>query len=270
MGNKRWLLVLVGLMVFVLFGVNRDCLAEDDLRADLKQAQLEIQQLRAELTELKKSSSWQYKAELEQAVSEVPAMAKDEAASGGLDLPAGWSIKPYGYFKFDMIYDDSAMVNGNFIKWVSSEENRNRADDKFTVTARQTRLGTKIFAPNIGDAKVMGRFEVDFYNPATSTTNEYKSTPMMRHAYGQVTGNDWSLLFGQTSDIISPLFPNTLNYTVGWWAGNMGYRHPQLRLSKWWECPDGCQFKRLCRVKSAMTMVLQALMTGRITARRPF
>ena len=96
----------------------------------------------------------------------------------------------------------------------------------------------KVFAPDIGDLKVMGRFEFDFYNPVTTGTNENKSTPQMRHAYGQVTGTDWSLLFGQTSDLISPLFPNTLNYTVGWFGGNMGYRHPQLRVTKWWDCPE--------------------------------
>ena len=40
------------------------------------------------------------------------------------------------------------------------------------------------------------------------------------------------MLAGQTSDVISPLNPTTLNYVVAWWSGNIGYRRPQVRLSR--------------------------------------
>ena len=32
--------------------------------------------------------------------------------------------------------------------------------------------------------------------------------------------------------MISPLNPSTLNYSVQWWAGNIGYRRPQIRFTK--------------------------------------
>jgi hypothetical protein len=56
----------------------------------------------------------------------------------------------------------------------------------------------------------------------------------MRHAYLTL---DWpksqfSILAGQSWDIISPLNPNTLNYPVLWDAGNIGYRRPQIRFTK--------------------------------------
>ncbi|MBN1766711.1 MAG: hypothetical protein JW860_15760 [Sedimentisphaerales bacterium] len=208
---------------------------EDDLRAELNQALEEIQQLRVELNELKQNSSWQYQQELTKMVDEMPAAAKDEGESG-LIMPAGWKIQPYGYFKFDLNYDDSASNAGDYLIWVEPENSTTRSDGRISTTARQTRLGAKVFAPDIGDMKVMGRVEIDFYNPEVNVEN--KSTPQMRHAYGQISGADWSLLFGQTSDIISPLVPNTLNYTVGWFGGNIGYRHPQLQFSKWWTCPE--------------------------------
>jgi hypothetical protein len=57
---------------------------------------------------------------------------------------------------------------------------------------------------------------------------------MMRHAYlnFEWPQDKFSILAGQTSDVISPLWPDTLNYTVGWWTGNIGYRRPQIRLTK--------------------------------------
>jgi hypothetical protein len=56
----------------------------------------------------------------------------------------------------------------------------------------------------------------------------------MRHAYVTLEWpkSKFSILAGQTSDIISPLTPNTLNYTVLWDAGNIGYRRPQIRLTQ--------------------------------------
>jgi len=244
MNSKRWF-ILLGMALAVLSA--NTLLAADnieDIRTELNKAREEIQQLRSELDELKNQSTWKYQAELNQALKSAPAAAKEEAG-GVLKLPAGWSIQPYGYFKFDMSYDDSAVngAGGDYIISVKPENNTTRGDDAFSITVRQTRLGTKIFAPNIGDLKVMGRVEIDFYNPVTDARNENKSTPQMRHAYGELTGNDWSVIFGQTSDVVSPLNPSTLNYTVGWFGGNTGYRHPQLRFTKWWACANDSQFK---------------------------
>ena len=72
--------------------------------------------------------------------------------------------------------------------------------------------------------------EVDFYGVGTETSPE----PRMRHAYMNL---EWpkqrlSVLAGQTWDVISPLNPGTLNYTVQWWGGNIGMRRPQVRVTK--------------------------------------
>ena len=45
-------------------------------------------------------------------------------------------------------------------------------------------------------------------------------------------GSTFTILGGQTWDVISPLNPRSLNYSVYWWAGNIGYRRPQVRLTK--------------------------------------
>ena len=56
--------------------------------------------------------------DLGQALSEVPSASKD-GGSGGLILGEGWSIKPYGYIKLDMVYDDSGVGGGSgeFCSW---------------------------------------------------------------------------------------------------------------------------------------------------------
>ena len=217
---------------------------EADLRLLLDEARQEIRQLRTEVDELKQGPDGAYRRELGAALSQVdvPAAAADQD-SGSFKLPAGWTFKPYGYIKGDISYDDSAVTgdNGNYVVWVNSENDQTRSDDRFSVTARETRLGFDITAPDYGDLKISGRAEIDFENTVPAT-NENKGSVQLRHAYGQLLAEDWSLLFGQASDVVSPLVPTTLNYTVGWFAGNLGYRHPQLRFSKWWQCPDEGKF----------------------------
>jgi hypothetical protein len=144
-----------------------------------------------------------------------------------------WSnldIQLYGYLKFDAAYDTSRIENGNYAQWVESE-NPNNNDDQFNMTANQSRFGMKINGPDGEAMKTSGRVEVDFYGGGTA---ENKAHLMMRHAYMKL---DWpesrfNIIAGQTSDVISPLLPSTVNYSVCWWTGNIGYRRPQIRLTK--------------------------------------
>ena len=158
-------------------------------------------------------------------------MQQSGASMDTLPRPV-WSnldIQLYGYLKLDSAYDTSRIENGNYAKWVVSEST-NDNDDQFNMTANQTRLGMLINGPDNGDMKTSGRVEVDFYGGGS----ENKAYLMMRHAYLKL---DWpksrfNIIAGQTSDVISPLYPSTINYSVGWWTGNIGYRRPQIRLTK--------------------------------------
>ena len=142
---------------------------------------------------------------------------------------ADLDIQLYGYIKGDASYDSARSYPGNYILWVNSSTTND--DGKgFNLTANQTRFGVRINGPDDGNVKSSGLVEIDFYGSAP----ENKASPMMRHAYLNIEWpkDRFSILAGQTSDVISPLWPDTLNYTVMWDAGNIGYRRPQIRLTK--------------------------------------
>ena len=46
---------------------------------------------------------------------------------------------------------------------------------------------------------------------------------------------------GQHWDVISPLFPGTLNYSVGWTGGNIGFRRAQIRFERYLYPVDSIQ-----------------------------
>jgi len=143
-----------------------------------------------------------------------------------------WSdidVQLYGILRLDSSYDTSQVEPGNYIKWVKSEKD-NKNDNQFDMTANQSRLGLKINGPEDDQLKTSGLLEVDFYGLG----EENKATIKMRHGYLKLEWpNDrFDIIAGQTWDVISPLNPYTLNDTVMWYAGNIGYRRPQLRLTK--------------------------------------
>ena len=94
------------------------------------------------------------------------------------------------------------------------------------MTSRQTRLGADLYYEELEKTIVSARFEFDFYGGGA----ENKNLPMLRHAYFKVNFGKYYFLAGQTSDIFSPLLPTTVNYTVLWNCGDIGYRHPQIQF----------------------------------------
>ena len=212
----------VRLAVVALVGLNMltnggaGCLAADSASLADENAKLQqrVDQLDKQLQEIKKTVA-------ERAVSADTPVRKP--------VWSNLDIQLYGYLKLDAAYDSSRIDNGNYAKWVE-RENTNSNDDQFNMTANETRLGMLINGPDDPILKASGRVETDFYGGG----DENKAHLMMRHAYLKL---DWpadrfSILAGQTSDVVSPLFPSTVNYSVGWWTGNIGYRRPQIRLTK--------------------------------------
>lgn len=220
------------------------CLADAGTNAAAENTELKarIEKLEKELADLKEIVNRQEEARakeannveqrtssIEQQLSKTKAEPNKGIALDKIPVVSGLEVQIYGRLKVDAVSDTSRMDVGNYAKWVRPDRGNNNRS-QFDMTANESRLGMWIYGPKDEEVKTSGRVEIDFYGGGS----ENKSNPMMRHAYLNL---DWpkdkfSILAGQTSDVISPLFPDTLNYSVGWWVGNIGYRRPQIRLTK--------------------------------------
>ena len=214
-------LVLVALITGTSYAANDSDQSQEN--AELKQ---KLEQLDKEVKELKKIVENQ---------TDTPTDSSEKKF-----VWSSLDIQLYGKVKLDAAYDSSRTDVGNFARWVGPE-NLNPNDEQFNMTANETRLGMLINGPDDGGLKTSGRVEIDFYGGGS----ENKSNLMMRHAYMKM---DWpeksfSIIAGQTSDVISPLVPSTLNYSVCWWVGNIGYRRPQIRLTKEYTVKSNVELK---------------------------
>ncbi len=229
------------IVVLLLLAACTICFADVGTEPTMENKELKarIEKLEKELSELKKIVMQQEQAKAPAKTAETTQKAEPEKKEK-IAVVSGLEIQLYGRLKLDAAYDTSRMSVGNYARWVEPDAT-NKNDDEFNMTANETRLGMLIYGPKDAAIKTSGRVEIDFYEGGA----ENKPSVMMRHAYLNL---DWpedkfSILAGQTSDVISPLVPETLNYSVAWWAGNIGYRRPQIRLTKAYTLAKDVEFK---------------------------
>ncbi len=149
----------------------------------------------------------------------------------------GFRIVPYGFVWANMAYATQRTVPGPFTLFVSSEQQQGEA--AFNTDARRSRIGVDVLGPDIpiaGGLKSTAQIELDFLG---EFVNENQGQARLRQAYWEGSNDHHRFLVGQTWDVISPLRPRTVNFSVGWLGGNIGFRRAQFRYERFGGEPDG-------------------------------
>lgn len=150
------------------------------------------------------------------------------------EVTAGGSkIRLYGFLRFDVMNDTQHPNNPQVAQFIPSPDfaaGGKSGAGNFTATPRQTRLGIEFTGPRVSalnDAKLSGQLEVDF----NSNPGGPESRPLLRarHANLKLEWDRFTILAGQTWDVISPLLPIVNNQGDMNYAGNVGDRRPQFR-----------------------------------------
>jgi len=152
----------------------------------------------------------------------IASISDADAADGLLEV--------YGQIRADVIYDDSRPDAAQTPTFILSEAPDEEDRSNFTMHPRLSRLGVTFEGPvldRLAAASMSGTLEFDFQNGG----RESRAAPRYRHAFVNLSWSTFSVLIGQTSDTISPLFPAANGDTLMWNAGNLGDRRMQLRLT---------------------------------------
>lgn len=159
-----------------------------------------------------------------------------------------YKIVPYGMLWGSAIYATERSSPGSFVTHVFSSTLE--GEDDFVIDTRRTRLGFNVTGPQIawfGCADSSAQVEVDFYGVTGQIAGntvvagpENRAGILLRHAYAELKTENWRLLAGQYWDLISPLMPGTVSYSVGWGGGNIGFRRMQIRGERYLHFSDTC------------------------------
>lgn len=149
-----------------------------------------------------------------------------------------WSITPYGYARFDAIEDSTQSFDDGIQPNLIARAGTYRGDHRRAIfTARDSRLGIAIGAPEFQGIKTTGTIELDFYGLQVSDAKKHDQVVFgpvrVRHAYLKLETPVVDVVAGQTYDVFgwgSHFYPATVAYLGV--PGEIYHRNPQLRLEK--------------------------------------
>jgi hypothetical protein len=146
---------------------------------------------------------------------------------------SGVPIRLTGFIKGDMLWNNSR-VDSTSAPRRSAPGNQGNSDDQFTATVQHSRVAAAIGPIPVANSTLGGYVELDYFNLSDSgDTNFINNQLRVRDLYMHVAHEDWTILVGQTWDVISPLNPTSLNTNGNYWfGGNAGFRRPQLQVTR--------------------------------------
>jgi hypothetical protein len=144
--------------------------------------------------------------------------------------PNGFSVVPYGYFKFDAVHDSARTAFGDAAVYVMPHSLSGGGEEDLSFSARESRLGFAVTAPAHPRLRVTGRLEGDFYG---DLANQDSYQFRLRLAYLDAAwGEGWSLRLGQDWDAFTSFHPKMLDAGILAGTGHLWGRRPQARLTK--------------------------------------
>jgi hypothetical protein len=149
-----------------------------------------------------------------------------------------WSIQPYGYARLDAIEDSTQSFEDGIQPNLIARVGTYRGDHRRTIfTARDSRLGLFVGAPNFGSIKSSAVLELDFYGLVPTDARRHDSVvfgPLrIRHAYLKLETPAIDVIAGQYYDLFGwngSFYPATVGYLGV--PAQIYHRNPQLRLEK--------------------------------------
>jgi len=217
-------------IIFFLTGMGEGASSSSE---DVELVQRRIQELEQEMAAMKEVMS--------DLAEEQKRYEKQELPTVRDLFDTRYQLEFYGMIKFDAIWNSSKVAGLDGVSFFALPD---RTDSDFSMTARQTRLGLSILGPEEDYVQKRGNIEVDFYGMNDAAERQDRAHMRLRHAFLELDyPGDWSLLAGQTWDVISPLAPQTLDLGVRSHAGNAGFRSPQIRLTRLFQRDEDRAFK---------------------------
>jgi hypothetical protein len=154
-------------------------------------------------------------------------LIQEEGVAKVKEAATRFEVAVYGRVKFDAAYDTGRTSPGDWALYALPQTPEE--DNELNATARDSRLGVRLRAPNHKGLVTTGLIETDFL----STGPANSPNPRLRLAYFDVANPEgWALRLGQDWDLFGVYHPNSLDAGLLGNTGNPRGFRPQARVSK--------------------------------------
>ena len=142
----------------------------------------------------------------------------------------------FGALSTELICADARPLIPSAVAMVSPDFGRDTQIAE--VSARSSYLGAAAVGPCVGDFKSGGLFLAYFYSSSILDDN-YGF--FIARAYGELKSDFWRFSAGLDGDVINPLYPEMIDWSPGFGAGNLGFLRAQFRMERYFYPSDESQ-----------------------------
>lgn len=205
---------------------------QEDLQTRIKQLEAQVLIIQAELDKLKKASETPAPtAKVETPAATPEKKAEAEKKPNGVELGGGVRAVPYGTIYFNIFGTDAGTNNADIPLFAAPTGKGNTS-----ASVRQTRFGLRIEGLKVGNAKLTGVVETDFYggSPAIAIGENF-GVVRVRLANARLDWKNTSVTIGQDWIPFAPVNPVSLaDAAIPQFAaaGNNWARLPQFKLEQ--------------------------------------
>jgi hypothetical protein len=178
----------------------------------------------------------------------------------------GVKIIPYGILIANVNYNSSPLDPGSIVGFALPKLPVGTIlsniflpnTPQFNISPGNTILGVDIKWPKIGKWEINGKVDIDLRGPTPLRANNIFA-PLFINVYGEAKTERYRLMAGQSEDLTSPLFSNSLNtYPFSYLPGKLGFFRPQVRFETYQ--PIGGGFTLI--YKGAIAQAIQTFQVG--------
>lgn len=227
-------LIIISIALFFITNVYAQ--TPQEVQEQIKKLEAQVQLMQAELDKLKKASATPTPTTTAKVETPNPTVTPDkkveqEKKQPGFELGNGVRAIPYGTIYFNM-FGNSAGTNNTDIPLFAAASGKSNV----SASVRQTRFGLKLEGLKIGNAKVTGVIETDFYGgePAIGVGENF-GVVRVRLANAKIDWKNTSVTIGQDWMPFAPQNPVSIaDAAIPQFAaaGNNWARLPQIKVEQ--------------------------------------
>lgn len=225
---------ILTIIITLFFITNLSAQTPQEVQEQIKKLEAQMQTMQAELDKLKKASQpTQTTAKIESPKPEIKTEVKteQEKKQPGIELGNGIRAIPYGTIYFNL-FGNSAGTNNSDIPLFASTSGKGNT----SASIRQTRFGLRIEGLKVGNAKLTGVIETDFFggSPAIGIGENF-GVVRVRLANAKLDWKNTSVTIGQDWMPFAPQNPVSIaDAAIPQFAsaGNNWARLPQIKVEQ--------------------------------------
>lgn len=218
------------IIIVVFFVTNITAQTSPEVQEQIKKLEAQVQTILTELDKLKKSAEATPTAKVETPATPEKKI-EQEKKPAGIEVGNGVRVVPYGTIYFNA-FNNSAGTNNTDIPLFATTSGKGNT----SMSVRQTRLGLRIEGGKVGNAKLTGVVEADFFggSPAIGIGENF-GVVRVRLANAKLDWKNTSVTIGQDWMPFAPQNPVSIaDAAIPQFAaaGNNWARLPQVKVEQ--------------------------------------